>query len=84
MAKYQQFSPNALGAAAAMLGFIAWVVAVVWHGTMGNPSMMSYMYPSFSYTNPLNAVTLLVVFVVAMYVIGWLLATFYNWNLKRK
>ena len=82
--KYQKISESALAAAMAMLGFIAWIVAVIWHGLLGNPSMMSYMYPSFSYTNPLNAVTLLVVLVVAMYVIGWLLATFYNWNLKRK
>lgn len=84
MSKYQQLNEKALAAAMAMLGFVFWIVAVVWHGAMGNPSMMGYMYPGFSYMNPLNAVTLLVVFVVGFYIIGWLLAAFYNWNLKRK
>lgn len=81
--KHHSFDANSLAKATAMLGFILWIVAVIWHGYFGNPSMMSYMYPSFSYRNPINALTLLVVWIVSFYVVGWLLATFYNWNLKK-
>lgn len=84
MAKYQSLSPAASAAAMAMLGFLMWVVGFVWHGPMGNPSMMGYMYPGFSYMNPLNAFTVLVALVAGFYIVGWLLAVFYNWNLKRK
>ena len=84
MAKYQQLSEKALSRAMAMFGVVFWLVALVWHGLLGNPSMMSYMYPSFTYLNPLNSVTLLVVLVVGFFIAGWLVAAFYNWNLKRK
>lgn len=84
MAKHQQLSEKALSRAMAMLGFVLWIIGVVWHGLLGNPSMMSYMYPWFNYANPLHAIMLLVVWVVAFYVIGYLVAAFYNWNLKKK
>ena len=82
--KFHLLDPNSLARAVAMLGFAMWIAAVIWHGVLGNPSMMPYMYPSFSFVNPINAVTLLVIWVVSFYVIGWLVAVFYNWNLKRK
>ena len=81
--KHHTLSVNAFANAAAMLGFVLWIIATVWHGYFAQPSMMPYMYPSFSFVNPIGAVTLLVVWVVSFYIIGWLLATFYNWNLKR-
>lgn len=68
----------------AMFGFVFWVVALVWHGLLGNPSMMGYMYPGFSYAAPMNALALLLALVVGFYIIGWFIAAFYNWNLKRK
>ncbi|MBS3050602.1 MAG: hypothetical protein J4400_00435 [Candidatus Aenigmarchaeota archaeon] len=84
MSKYQALNESALAASMAMVGFIAWIVAVIWHGFLGGPSMMGYMYPRFSYMNPANSVALLIAFVVAAYVVGFLVARFYNWNLKRK
>ena len=84
MTKYQQLSENALAASMAMVGFVAWIVALVWHGGMMQPSMMGYMYPGFSYVAPINAVAMLIAFVAGFYIIGWLVARFYNWNLKRK
>ena len=84
MKKYQELSEKALSRAMAMFGFVAWIVALIWHGGMMQPSMMGYMYPMFSYINPLNAVALLIVFVAGFCITGWLIAKFYNWNLKRK
>ena len=84
MPKYQELNEKALAASAAMVGFVAWIIAVIWHGAMMQPSMMGWMYPGFSYMNPMNALTLLVVFVAGFCIIGWLVAAFYNWNLKRK
>lgn len=81
--QYQKLSEKALSRAMAMFGVVFWIVAVVWHGVVGQPSMMSYMYPGFSYANPMNAIALLVVVVVGFWVIGWLIAAFYNWNLKK-
>lgn len=81
--KYHKLDANSLALATAMLGFVLWIAAILWHGMLGNPSMMGYMYPSFSFINPINAITLLVVWVVSFYVIGWLIAVFYNWNLKK-
>ena len=81
--KYHKLNVNAFSKAIAMLGFVLWVVATLWHGLLGNPSMMPYMYPSFSFINPVNALTLLVVWVVSFYAVGWLLTVFYNRNLKK-
>ncbi|KHO48114.1 MAG: hypothetical protein QT00_C0001G0126 [archaeon GW2011_AR5] len=84
MSKYQQLSEKALAAAMAMFGFVFWLVAVVWHGGMMQPSMMDYMYPGFSYVYPVHALGFLIVSVAGFYITGWLIAKFYNWNLKRK
>ena len=83
-AKRHPLDANSLAKATAMLGFVLWIIATIWHGYFAQPSVMPYMYPSFSFVNPINAVTLLVIWVVSFYVIGWLVAVFYNWNLKRK
>ncbi len=80
--KYQRLDANSLAVATAMLGFVLWAVAILWHGMLGQPSMMGYMYPAFSFMSPLGAATLLIVWAVSFYVIGWLIATFYNWNLR--
>ncbi len=81
--KYHKLDVNAFSKAVAMLGFVLWVVATIWHGPLGNPSVMGYMYPSFSFVSPINAAMLLAVWIVSFYVIGWLIATFYNWNLRK-
>lgn len=80
--KHPRLDVGAFSKAVAMLGFVLWIIATVWHGLLGNPSMMPYMYSSFSFISPVNALTLLVVWVVSFYVVGWLLAVFYNKNLK--
>ncbi|MEK6887449.1 MAG: hypothetical protein AABX14_00725 [Candidatus Aenigmatarchaeota archaeon] len=84
MAKYQEISPKALSMASAIFGVVFWVVGVIWHGGIVQPSMMSYMYPRFSFMNPMNSIALLIVLVVSFYISGWLIAYFYNWSLKRK
>lgn len=78
-----QLDANALAAAMAMLGFLLALFGILWHGVMGQPSMAAYMYPGFSFVSPMHAAALLVVFVVSFYIIGWLIAAFYNWNLKK-
>lgn len=83
MSKYQQLNEKALPKALAMLAFVLWIIAVIWHGLLGQPSLIPYMYPWFSFSNPLHAFELLVVFVAAGYVIGFLTASFYNKNLRK-
>ncbi len=76
--KYQELNPHAAGLALALLGVIFTIIAMFWHGGMGQPSMMGYMYPGFSYMNPFSLFTLLVVFVAGGYVIGWVATSLYN------
>ena len=83
MPKYQ-LSEKVLAASLAMLAFVMWVVGVVWHGLLGHPSLLPYIYPWFSYSNPIHAAALLVMWAVSFYVIGYLVALFYNRNLKKK
>ena len=80
----QKISEKALSRSLASVGFVLWIIAVIWHGLLGNPSMMGYMYTAFSYTNPLDAAKLLVVFVAAGYFVGFLTARFYNKSLRKK
>lgn len=81
---YQKLDEKSLAAAMAMLAFVMWIVGVIWHGLLGQPSLMPLLYKWFSFSNPVHAGMLLVVWAVSFYVFGWLVAGFYNWNLRRK
>ncbi len=79
--KYSQLSENALSKTGAALGFILWVVGLFWHGMMGQPSMMGFMYNT-SFMMPSMIIGSLVLLVVGGYIIGWLIATLYNYFIK--
>ena len=84
MKKYAELNSQALGISFAIVGFIGWIIALGWHGMMGQPSMVGTMYSDFSFLNPMNSASVFLLFMVGGYVLGELIARFYNWILKRK
>jgi len=84
MEKYVEINSQALGISLAITGLIGWIIGLVWHGPMGQPTMMGMMYQGFSFMNPMNSVSMLLLFVVGGYIAGELVARFYNWALKKK
>ncbi|MBI4163384.1 MAG: hypothetical protein HY512_00860 [Candidatus Aenigmarchaeota archaeon] len=81
--KFSQLNNQALGLAFAVFGFLWWIAGLFWHGMMGQPTAMGMMYRSFSFLNPMHSVAVLVLFVVAGYVSGEIIARLYNWFLTR-
>ncbi len=84
MGNFSEINSQAFGISFAIVGFIGWVIGLGWHGMMGQPTMMGVMYQGFSYMNPINSASMLLLFVVGGYIAGELIARFYNWALKRK
>ena len=84
MEKYAKISSQALGLSLAITGFIGWVIGLLWHGPMGQPTMMGMMYQGFSYVSPMNSGSMLLLFVVGGYLAGELVARLYNWALRKK
>ncbi len=82
--KYAELNSQVLGLALATFGFLVWLIGLVWHGGMGQPTMMGMMYRGFSFLNPMHSLAVLVLFVASGYIIGEILARLYNWFLSRK
>ena len=82
MAKYAELSPDGLAKTGAILGVIGWIAGLVWHGGMGQPSMMGTAY-GMSYMAPMLFGGSLVGMAVGGFVGGWLVAMVYNWILKQ-
>ncbi len=82
--KYAQLNNQALGLAFAVIGLLGWVIGLFWHGMMGQPTVMGMMYSGFSYMNPMNSISMLVLFVAGGYVLGEIIARIYNWFLTKK
>ncbi len=79
---YQPWSKEGLAKTGAVLGFIMWIVGLVWHGGFGQPSMMMVMY-GMPYLTPMISGGLLIAMVVGGFVLGWLAAAVYNWTIKK-
>ncbi len=77
---YHPLHPEGLAKTGAILGFIGWLVGLVWHGGMGQPSMMVALY-NVPYMNMMAQGSLLAVFIVGGFVGGWLTAKIYNWTI---
>ena len=84
MGKYLELNSQALGISFAAVGFVGWIIGLFWHGMMGQPTMIGMMYQGFSFFNPMNSASMLLLFVVGGYILGELIARFYNWRLNRK
>ncbi len=80
---YHPLSPHGLAMTGAVLGFIGWLVHLVWHGLMAQPSIVGMLY-NVSPLDPKAVVGVFVCLVVGSAVFGWLLATVYNWSIKKK
>ena len=80
--KYQPLSPEALSKAGAVLGFLWWLAGLLWHGIFSMPSMMGMRF-DMPYLNPIVQLDIIVVLVAGGFVSGWLLASVYNWFLKK-
>ena len=80
----EKLNTKALSRAMAMLALVMWIVGVIVHGIFGQPSLIPLLYSWFNYSNPVHALLLGAVWIVSFYVIGYLIAVFYNLNLKKK
>ncbi len=69
--------PKVMAVTFAVLAFILDVAGYLWHGLMGQPSMMNLMYPKF-WGSWSMMVAGLVASVIGAYVLGWLFAVTYN------
>ena len=78
----EKLNSRTLAKTLAMLASVLWLIATVWHGLLGQPSLMPYMYSWFSFSNPIHAVALLGVWMAVFYFVGYLIAFFYNRNVK--
>ena len=81
-AKFSSFNEIALAKTGAATGFILWILGLFWHGMMGQPSMMGFAYNT-SYMYPSMLAGSFIMLVVGGFVLGWLVATLYNWFLKQ-
>ncbi|HLD85638.1 MAG TPA: hypothetical protein VI968_03720 [archaeon] len=79
--KYSEFSQEGLAKTGAIIGFIMWLVALLWHGMLSRPMMYSSQYVG---TNMSAGVLggMLVGLVVGGFIFGWIAAFVYNWTLK--
>ena len=67
--------------AAGLFGAVVALTGIVWHGMMGQPSMMNLMYPGFWGSMMNYPITLVGGFILGAFY-GWLFAVVYNWTLK--
>jgi len=80
---YHLWSENALAMALAIIGVLMGIVGIIWHGWMGQPSIMSQLYPNWTWSMS-NSLMLLIGFAICGYIGGYVTAWLYNWSLKRK
>ena len=69
----------ALGLFSIFVAFTGWV----WHGLLGQPSMMTQLYPWFSWSNPLHLVGMAVLFFIWGLIYGVAFTWIYNWAEKK-
>lgn len=69
--------PKVMAVTFAVLTLILDVAGYLWHGIMGQPSMMNLMYAGFWRSTNMMAAGL-VASVIGAYILGWLFAVTYN------
>ncbi|MBS3054454.1 MAG: hypothetical protein J4431_02875 [Candidatus Aenigmarchaeota archaeon] len=74
--------PQALGIASSATVAVVDVAGYIWHGLMGQPSVMDILYPGF-WTSPLMLALGLAGSVAAAYGLGYFFALAYNMQEKR-
>lgn len=80
--KYSEWSPKAMAILHAVIGFLFGLLAIIWHGMLGQPSMMSFC-PVSGFANSSSALWMLISITIAGYVMGYIVALIYNWALKK-
>ena len=81
--KYSELNPEGLAKTGAILGFIMWLAALLWHGMLAQPSMMYGTQYAGSYMSAGVLGIMFVCLVVGGFIFGWLAAAVYNWTLKQ-
>lgn len=76
-----QLDERIVATATGLFGAVASLTGILWHGMMGQPSMMNLMYPNFWGSMMNYPVALVGGFVLGAFY-GWLFAVVYNWTLK--
>lgn len=64
------------------VGAVSWVIAIIWHGLLAQPSIAGALYPWFSWTNPVHLLGSLVVLAAGGAFYGALFAWLHNYFTK--
>lgn len=67
--------------ATGLFGAVTAATGVVWHGMLGQPTMMNMTNPNF-WGSPVNYLVALIGGFILGAFYGWLFAVVYNWTLK--
>ncbi|TAL47004.1 hypothetical protein EPN87_03915 [archaeon] len=77
-----KLSPKPLAVTFTIIAFIFDIVGYVWHGLLGQPSLITIMYPGF-WSNWNLMLTVLAACLASSYALGYAFAWIYNWALKK-
>ncbi len=78
----EKIKPKVLAVTFTIAAFIIDVAGYVWHGLLGQPSILNVIYPGF-WSNWSLMLTALVACLISAYVFGYVLAWIYNWAQKK-
>ncbi len=80
--KMHPLNVRTVAMATGLFGLFAMATGVVWHGILGQPSIMNLVYPGF-WSSQLNWLIALVIGFVAGKIYGAAFAWIFNWTLKK-
>ena len=78
-----KINPKPLAVTFVVVAFLLDVVGYVWHGILGQPSIMNLLYPGF-WSNWTLMGMVLVACLVSAYILGYVVAWIWNWAQKFK
>lgn len=78
----EKLNPKVLAATFAIFTFVIDLTGYVWHGLLGQPSIMNQLYPGF-WSNWTLMLYGLAGTVIYAYALGYIFALIYNWSMKK-
>ncbi len=65
-----------------LFGILVAITGVIWHGILGQPSVMNLLYPDF-FSNTVNWLVLIIAFFIGGLIYGALVAWTYNYVIDK-
>ncbi len=79
--KMHKLDIKVVALALAVFGVITAITGIVWHGFLGQPSILNLLYPGF-WDNPVNYLVVIIAGFILGIFYGAIFAWSYNWVLK--